>query len=929
MFLHGSINSNKDKINFIGDIMKKSEDVIFNYLKDRCNEQRLKDKSKIIGCTTKQIADALSLQRTNVSATLNKLCDSGKIYKIKGKPIIYTVTLSDESQKTINIQGSFDTLIGKNGSLKKCIQQAKAAILYPPSGLHTLLLGPTGVGKTMFAELMYRFTIEKAVFSHDAPFVAFNCADYANNPQLLLAHLFGCKKGVFTGADRDRLGLVDKANGGVLFLDEVHRLPPEGQEMLFMLIDKGVYTPLGDIDKKKNSKVLIICATTEDVDSTLLATFTRRIPITINIPSLKERTLNERFELISEFFKIESTRIGREITVSTDTIRALLLYNCAGNIGQLKSDIQLGCANAFLKFVSKGEKNIKVHSTDFSSNVRQGLVMYKQYSQKVDKIIRDDMKLSFNSKGTKLQVESSYDLLPNNFYDGIEKRIQELKDRGVEEDDINFIMSFDINNYFNKYIGKFEQEVNKEELSKIVDKNIIAIVEDFLKTASEQLKRIFPAKVFYGLCLHISSSVERILHHKKIVNYNLNDIIQKYGEEYGLALIMANKLEQEFNIKIPADEVGFIAMFLCIDDIDEDAERSKPIVVVAMHGRSTASSMAEVANKLVGGNNVYAYDMSLDKKPETAYRELKDLIIENNQGAGVILLVDMGSLGMFGELITEETGIEIRVIDMVSTLLVIECSRKAQTINSIHQIWEEAKYSIGFLSNYSTSLTQTYMPSKDNIIITNCITGEGSAVKLKNMIEERVNLNHKDIQVIAISANDKKELYNTINVLSKGKTIIAIVGTVNPNIYGIPFIPTSELFLDKNYTRIKDIVKRIKIPEDIYTDIFESLEKEIKELNINDFKSLCINLIGTIKKNITSDLDIYIVSGFILHLACAVVRLMNKEQTSVCSRREKIKNIYEKEYNNLKKALLPIESYYNIQFSQDELCYMLMIILSI
>lgn len=58
--------------------MKKSEDIIFNYLKDRCNEQKLEGKSNTIGCTTKEIADALSLQRTNVSASLNKLCDRGK-----------------------------------------------------------------------------------------------------------------------------------------------------------------------------------------------------------------------------------------------------------------------------------------------------------------------------------------------------------------------------------------------------------------------------------------------------------------------------------------------------------------------------------------------------------------------------------------------------------------------------------------------------------------------------------------------------------------------------------------------------------------------------------------------------------------------------------------------------------------------------------
>ncbi|WP_423231095.1 family 1 glycosylhydrolase [Clostridium magnum] len=71
------------------------------------------------------------MQRTNVSAVLNKLCDVGKIYKIKGKPIIYTVNLTEKSEEAIKLQGSFDTLIGRNGSLKKCIQQAKASMPNP------------------------------------------------------------------------------------------------------------------------------------------------------------------------------------------------------------------------------------------------------------------------------------------------------------------------------------------------------------------------------------------------------------------------------------------------------------------------------------------------------------------------------------------------------------------------------------------------------------------------------------------------------------------------------------------------------------------------------------------------------------------------------------------------------------------------------
>jgi Sigma-54 interaction domain. len=76
------------------------------------------------------------------------------------------------------------------------------------------------------------------MMTKESPFIVFNCADYADNPQLLMSQLFGYVKGAFTGAESSKAGLVEKADGGILFLDEVHRLPSEGQEILFFYLTK-------------------------------------------------------------------------------------------------------------------------------------------------------------------------------------------------------------------------------------------------------------------------------------------------------------------------------------------------------------------------------------------------------------------------------------------------------------------------------------------------------------------------------------------------------------------------------------------------------------------------------------------------------------------------------------------------------------------
>ena len=198
----------------------------------------------------------------------------------------------------------------------------------------------------MFAKLLFEYAKEMGRLKQEAMFVAFNCADYAANPQLLLSQLFGHIKGAFTGADRERQGLVEKADGGILFLDEVHRLPPEAQEMLFTVMDYGRFRKLGEADQEHFSHPLIILATTDIQNKSLLATFKRRIPIDITIPALSERNVYERLKLVEEICKAESSTVMLPVRVDSLVMKALIAYHCPGNVGQLKNDIKVICARA-------------------------------------------------------------------------------------------------------------------------------------------------------------------------------------------------------------------------------------------------------------------------------------------------------------------------------------------------------------------------------------------------------------------------------------------------------------------------------------------------------------------------------------------------------------------------------------------------------
>lgn len=91
----------------------------------------------------------------------------------------------------LRVSSAFDMLIGAGHSLAPLVKQAKAAMLYPPAGLHTLITGATGTGKSQFARCMYDFALKSGARPKHAAFVTLNCANYADNPQLLLSQLFG------------------------------------------------------------------------------------------------------------------------------------------------------------------------------------------------------------------------------------------------------------------------------------------------------------------------------------------------------------------------------------------------------------------------------------------------------------------------------------------------------------------------------------------------------------------------------------------------------------------------------------------------------------------------------------------------------------------------------------------------------------------
>ncbi len=98
-------------------------------------------------------------------------------------------------------------MIGHDASLKESIEQIKTALYYPDGGLPLLITGESGTGKSYLVHLVYQYCLLHDLLEDSAPFITFNCAQYADNPELLTSNLFGHVKGAYTGAEENKKGL--------------------------------------------------------------------------------------------------------------------------------------------------------------------------------------------------------------------------------------------------------------------------------------------------------------------------------------------------------------------------------------------------------------------------------------------------------------------------------------------------------------------------------------------------------------------------------------------------------------------------------------------------------------------------------------------------------------------------------------------------
>ena len=752
----------------------EAKEEIYQYIRENIKED---------GVTAQSIAEIFEIKRNVASHYLNLLEKEGKLQKGTNRPVHFSIPTDTEkkaeecnnmiderpaAQKEVSV---FSKFIGYNGSMEQVIEKCKAAVNYPVNGLTMIICGASGVGKSYLASLIHQYAVESGAVEKNAPFVVLNCADYANNSELLSSVLFGHVKGAFTGANEEKQGLLAEADGGYLFLDEVHNLSAENQEKLFLFIDSQKYRMLGDSKNWQTAKVRLLFATTEDIHSTLLATFRRRIPFEIRIPDFLERSYGERFLLVSSFFQNEAEILKKNICVDSEYFRRMLNLHEEGNIGAVKSKIKVLCAQAYSQqreeelristpgkessdsfyfYWNRPEKKKWMSSYQIFSNITECFVPGMNYSK----------------------IEEVLDL----FLQTITRRLEENK----KENNFCEIPPFrhyeeKCRNNINKILKSYGYRLNELEIDEFY-KMVIAVLFD---------------EKFFGTAFKISGyEKKKYRKYEVMISRILDAVLEDYND----------------NVR------EFLQTILTVWLSDKVKVKSKINALILMHGEHSASSMASLANEMIGDYVYEAFDMPIQVHTEELIVKVNDYVRDIETNEGLILLVDMGSLERMYDKISRNVDGDLVIVNNVSTAFALELGFSLFDKADIYRITQMDMSQFNMKMQYYKGLSQ-----KPNIIVS-CISGEGIAVEIKEILSKYVNTDEIDILTMDYSELKKQlnrgsaeDFHNTIVVFTTTPLSSTVVPVMNVedlvNGFTNPSFP--EFMLNKENVRefTNDIIK--------------------------------------------------------------------------------------------------------------------------
>lgn len=901
------------------DKATKSEiyDLILQCTSKFCSTQKLNSDSATLG-------ERLNISRSLASQYLNEYFKDGTFIKISTRPVyfldrktleknfrielknneFYDVNeLIELVEKGLLAQKSFLQAIGHDTSLAYCVMQCQSAIKYPPNGLPILLYGEHGVGKTYLSHLIYQYALEERIIPANAKLVFLDEARKDGHSESDIQKIFGSIR--YQG-DKKFLeeGLLAKANNGILVIDNAESLSEQCYSQLMNYMKSGEYViENGGVFHSSTRLVMTSCVDPKENISSL---FLHNVPILCEIPSLEERPLEDKEAFIIYFLKKEEENLGKSIRISNKAFSALIEGHYKNNIEELISCIKTSCANAYLSN-TQSQKYLEIYLYHLPvSVINTGLLEPED----------EEVMITVNQ-----YIHHGVDSKVLGYFDYMIALYKEYEKGSFTDKQFSEKCFEGMNQYYDYIV--FEKKYTNPRIS-AYEKMILNIFEDML----DQYDIYIPANCAFVIARIIYSYMQTYsgirsweLKNKEVIKQLLNCLKKHFKAEANVAIDVQLKIKQMLDIELNLMNLAFL--ILNIQFYNREMNRYSYNCMVLAHGYSTASSIADAANKLVSSHVMDAIDMPLNTSVDELVIALRKYIRRSNQNKDLILMVDMGSLEDIGNQIKDIANIRIGVINNVSTKLAVNIAYKVKQGLEIEEIFS----SIIEETHFDTKIINNAVRKK--AILFTSETGETAAERVvqlfKNSLPRPVDISIFTYDYYRLAKNlDEDEIFRQYDV-------IFVAGTIQLPLIKVPYVSLEDVIAFKDIDRISSTLCQY-FSEEEAEQFNKNLVKNFTLENVMNYLTILnpdklITYIEAALTQLQKLLGIMLLNksmvGMYIHISCLVERLITKEESSKKLADVSLLSKEEKHFVKMfNESFTDLLNHYRVEIPLNEILYL-------
>ncbi len=902
--------SGKDKMAYV-----KTKKEVLRYVQSKTHAQ---GQQTLTQTTAYEVSKELNISRALASQYLNELTKEGAVIKINSRPVYFLdrktleeahgVSLSFNSYLSISelkqalAKGNkgkhdFEKLIGSSSGLSYEVEQCKAAVKYPPRGLPILITGQNGTGKGFLASLTFEYAQNNGILTSKSTFQRFCCSEYEDAQQALDA-LFGLEG---SADPHESQGALRRADGGILYLSDVQFLGREAQDKLAQLLDTGGYNTADQTEAMRESSARLILSSCEEPETHLSKRLLRRLPVVIHMPALSDRPVEEREQLILRFFCQESERMKKEIFISNRVFDTLLQYEFPANIEQLKNCIQSSCANALVQQeAQQDELLIYLYH----------LPEYLMVTARVDGRYSDEQRSMMNvrsfGKDTIAQTVGQY-------YDSILSEYDAYCSNHCDQDTLLRKLTQIFNDYSDYLVFSKRFANAKIDAIERVMETVFGVMSDkYYLQLPGHFNYVFSRCLYLQMRLNAPDQDERVAG-------CLNLLLRLFPKEALLAEEISRMIEQSLDVSIN----GFSQLLLVLglrqysQDVRMDAIRG----IIICHGYSTASSIADVVNRLTGSRVFEAIDMPIDISVQEIAVRFKKYVNYVPGPKDVILLVDMGSLEDMNILLSGQTDLNLGIINNVSTRLALDVGCKIQNHTPMREILEIA--CSGHVSTYKLMERQKKKAAVLFVSEAGVSVARKMAELFYNSLPRQIEVEFLGYDYLSLKhAEELAEL--------KGKyDILFVSGTANPELKDVVFIPMEDIISFREIERINRMLSLYMQEDDLqafHQRLLKnfSLQNVVQNLTIlNADKVLDLVNIGLdqMQKMMRRKFSAQTIIGLNIHISCLIERLVTKTPIETYTDQAAFEQEQKEFIEMVRKAFREVSTHYKVEFPISEIAY--------